>query len=68
MAVEKTVICPRNPKWLKSMLDFLPEGLRGKLEPYSECFAIPTSSVSQKSSVGRPARRRGEVIRPRLIV
>jgi len=63
MAVEKQVVCLRNPRWLKSMLDLLPEGLRGKLEVYSECFSPPASSVRSK-----PERRRGEVIRPRLIV
>jgi len=65
MPVIKAVTCPRDPRWLKAMLDFLPEGLRGKLEPYSECFATPTSSVSQ------PERRRGGdgqgAIRPRLV-
>jgi len=70
MPVIKTVTCPRDPRWLKAMLDFLPEGLRGKLEPYSECFAT-TSSVSQKASAGRPERRRGGdgqgAIRPRLV-
>jgi len=71
MPVIKTVACPRDPRWLQAMLDFLPEGLRGKLEPYSECFATPTSSVSQKPSAGRPERRRGGAgqgaIRPRLV-
>jgi len=62
MAVEKAVICPRNPRWLRSMLDVLPEGLRGKLEPYSECFSSPSSSVPPPSA-GRPERRRN-VIHP----
>jgi len=69
MAVLRTVTCPRDPRWLKAMLDFLPEGLRGKLEPYSECFATPPSSVSLKPSA--PARRRGGdgqgAIRPLLV-
>jgi len=63
MVVEKAVICPRNPRWLRSMLDVLPEGLRGKLEPYSECFSAPSSSVPQKASPGRQERRRN-VIHP----
>jgi len=63
MAVEKSVVCPRNPRWLKGMLDNLPPGLRGRLEVYSECFSPPASSVPQKSSAGRPARRRN-VIHP----
>jgi len=62
MAVEKTVTCPRNPKWLKSMLELLPPGLRGKLEVYSECFSPPASSVSPKPN-GRLERRRN-VIHP----
>jgi len=52
------------------MLDILPPGLRGRLEPYSECFATPNNSVSTNPSVvqsnpsaGRPARRRN-VIHP----
>jgi len=65
MAVEKAVICPRNPRWLRSMLDVLPEGLRGKLEPYSECFSIPTSSVPQKLSPGRQENRR-RVVHPTI--
>jgi len=70
MPVIKTVTCPRDPKWLKAMLDFLPEGLRGRLEPYSACFDTPPSSVSLKPSAGRPARRSGDgqgAIRPRLV-
>jgi len=63
MAVEKAVICPRNPRWLRSMLEILPEGLRGKLEPYSECFATSASAVSANPSAGRPERRRN-VIHP----
>ncbi len=68
MPVIKTVTCPRDPKWLRAMLDFLPPGLRGKLEVYSECFDTPPSSVSP--SAGRPARRSGDgqgAIRPRLV-
>ncbi len=61
MAVEKAVICPRNPRWLKSMLEVLPVGLRGKLEPYSECFSTP--ATLPKSSAGWPERRR-RVVRP----
>jgi len=64
MAVEKAVICPRNPRWLRAMLDVLPEGLRGKLEPYSECFSTPTSSVPQKPSAGQESRRR--VVHPTI--
>jgi len=63
MPIEKTVTCPRNPKWLKSMLDVLPVGLRGKLEPYSECFSTPTSSVASNLRAGRQERRRN-VIHP----
>jgi len=66
MAVEKAVICPRNPRWLKSMLEVLPEGLRGKLEPYSECFSTPTS-VLQKPSSGRQESRRRGVVHPRIL-
>jgi len=57
--IEKRVVCPRNPRWLKSMLEVLPEGLRGKLEPYSECFSTPTSNTR----AGRQERRRN-VIHP----
>jgi hypothetical protein len=35
---EKKVSCPANAKWLKGMLDCLPKGLRGKLEPYEVCL------------------------------
>jgi len=63
MAIEKRVVCPRNPRWLKSMLEVLPEGLRGKLEPYSECFSAPSRAVPQKHSSGRQERRRN-VIHP----
>jgi len=62
--IEKRVVCPRNPRWLKSMLEVLPEGLRGKLEPYSECFSPPASSVSPKPSASRPERR--HVIHPTI--
>jgi len=62
MPVEQAITCPRNPRWLKSMLEVLPPGLRGKLEPFSECFSTPTNSVSLKSA-GRQERRRN-VIRP----
>jgi len=65
MAVEKSVVCPRNPRWLKSMLDVLPVGLRGKLEPYSECFGTPNSSVASNPRAGRPERRRN-VIHPMI--
>jgi len=54
MPVVKSVVCPRNPRWLKSMLELLPPGLRGRLEPFEECL---TSSVPQK-----PGRR--NVIHP----
>jgi len=64
MPVIKTVTCPRDPRWLQAMLDFLPEGLRGKLEPYSECFATPTSSVSEKASASGDGQG---AIRPRLV-
>jgi len=67
MPVIKSVVCPANPRWLRAMLEVLPPGLRGKLEPYGECFSTPSSSVPQKPSAGRPERRRGEAIRPRLI-
>jgi len=67
MPVEKRVVCPSNPTWLKAMLAVLPPGLRGKLAPFEECFSTPTSSI-QKPGAGRPERRRGEAIRPRLIV
>jgi len=63
MLIEKRIVCPSNSRWLKSMLDVLPPGLRGKLEPYSECLSTPTSSVSQKPSLGRPERRR-RVVHP----
>jgi len=59
MAVEKTIVCPRNPRWLKSMLEVLPVGLRGKLEPYSECFSTP--ATLPKSSW---LERRRRVVRP----
>lgn len=31
------VSCPLNLKWVKGMLDVLPKGLRGKLEPFEAC-------------------------------
>jgi len=65
MAVEKAVICPRNPRWLRSMLDVLPEGLRGRLEPYSACFSTPASSVPQKPSAGQQESRR-RVVHPTI--
>jgi len=46
------VVCPRNPAWLRRMLEVLPPGLRGKLEPYEQCL--------------RRQERRGQVIRPRI--
>jgi len=61
MPVVKSVVCPRNPRWLKAMLDVLPPGLQGRLEPYSECFATPASAVSVPSA-SRPERR--HVIHP----
>jgi len=65
MPVIKTVTCPTNPRWLRAMLEVLPEGLRGKLEPYSECFSTPTSSVPQKLSPGRQESRR-RVVHPTI--
>jgi hypothetical protein len=35
---KKEVVCPINLKWLKGMLDCLPKGLRGKLEPFEVCL------------------------------
>ena len=32
------VVCPKNPKWLRAMLDLLPSGLRGKLEAFAVCL------------------------------
>jgi len=57
MPVEKAIICPVDPKWLRSMLAILPVGLRGKLAPYEGCLASP-SAVPERPSAGRPARRR----------
>jgi len=65
MPIEKTVTCPRNPKWLKSMLELLPPGLRGKLAPFEECLSPPASSVPSNLSAGQQ-RRRG-VIHPRIL-
>jgi len=38
------------------MLDFLPEGLRGKLEPYSECFDTPQPSAGRTEKIGLKAQ------------
>jgi len=56
------VVCPRDPTWLRRMLEVLPPGLRGKLEPFEGC---PTSSGLAQHNPGSGQERRGRsVIRP----
>jgi len=50
-ATNGTPVCPANPVWLRKMLEVLPPGLRGKLEPYSEC---PAARKPGESKVIRP--------------
>lgn len=52
---ERPVICPRDPVWLRRMLDILPPGLRGKLQPFAGCLE------SRK-----PAQEEPRVVRPVL--
>jgi len=58
VGVNRPIVCPRDPTWLRRMLEVLPPGLRGKLEPFEGC--LTSSSVPQKSSL---AHRRN-VIHP----
>jgi len=37
MVERQPVVCPKNPTWLRRMLEVLPPGLRGKLEPFEAC-------------------------------
>jgi len=54
---ERPVICPRDPVWLRRMLEILPPGLRGKLAPYAGCVerSLP---ASVESRVVRPVVKR----------
>jgi len=56
MPVEQSVVCPRDPRWLRRMLEVLPPGLRGRLEPFEQCLMSP--SVVQS---GGPERRRNVI-------
>ena len=35
-------VCPKNPRWLKSMLDQFPVGAAGKLERFRSCVVERT--------------------------
>jgi len=54
MASQPTV-CPSNTKWLRRMLEVLPPGLRGKLEPFASC--LDASSELETAGPGRLTRR-----------
>ena len=46
---EKGVTCPTNLKWLKGMLSVLPEGLRGKLSPFSVCLEKSSGEIESEA-------------------
>jgi len=56
------VVCPRDPTWLRRMLEVLPPGLRGKLAAFEGCPTM-SSSAPPNPGPGRQERRRS-VIRP----
>lgn len=53
---ERPVVCPRNPVWLEKMLDILPPGLRGKLQPFAGCIEVEKPKEAAK--VVRPTVKR----------
>jgi hypothetical protein len=40
-------VCPKNPRWLKSMLDQFPVGAAGKLEKFRGCIVDRTPAPVQ---------------------
>jgi len=56
------VACPLDPTWLRRMLEILPPGLRGKLEPYEGCLDASNSVPAPSSSGQQNGRQR--VVRP----
>jgi len=56
--VGQPVVCPRDSTWLRRMLEVLPPGLRGKLEPFSACLPAP-GRERYVNPGGAPRRRSG---------
>lgn len=56
------VVCPRDPVWVRRMLDVLPPGLRGKLEKFEACPGVNDGVNEQESGEDQ-----GEVIRPAVL-
>ncbi len=54
---QRPVICPRDPVWLRRMLEVLPPGLRGKLAPFAGCLES-RKAASSESKVVRPVVKR----------
>jgi len=66
--VGQSVICPRDPTWLRRMLEVLPPGLRGKLAVYESCPSVQGNSGQGGGWRDRRRNRIGQdVIRPRLM-
>lgn len=49
-------VCPRDPVWIRRMLEILPPGLRGKLEPFASCPGIGQELVKEQEQ--------GDVLHP----
>lgn len=52
------VVCPRDPVWVRRMLEILPPGLRGKLEQFEACPGVNGQGSDEDQA---------EVIRPTVL-
>jgi len=46
--VTQPVVCPKDPTWLRRMLEILPPGLRGKLEVFEACPLVKGENNSDE--------------------